>query len=174
MGRCRGLNPHSRNKKSGGRASSSSDSHSDRFPWKSWREVPADPPCWARSHKWFLEVFAGEGGFSRSIWKKGGWILPPIDIVKSGFTSSSTDIFDANVFNKVARWCASGCVCLTHFGTPCTSYSRARRFGDGGPPPLRTLRYLRGRPGLSFTDRQKVRMGTRCMHVTVVTSHACI
>ena len=44
-------------------------------------------------------------------------------------------------------------------GTPCTSWSRARRNDGRGPPPLRSNEALWGLPGLSDQDQERVREG---------------
>ena len=54
-----------------------------------------------------------------------------------------------------------------HFGTPCTTYSQARR-NDGGPRPLRTQDWLRGLPHLEPWERAKVEEGTFFMELTIL------
>ena len=46
-----------------------------------------------------------------------------------------------------------------HFGTPCSSFSRARERGGQGPPPLRSDSYPDGLPGLKLHDLLKVQVG---------------
>ena len=142
-------------------------------PWKSWEEVPFTPPPWAMDHQFFLEIFSGVAGISREFIRKGGKILPPIDIVEEGLVEKKTNIFDPLVEAKILNWLRSGAVKLVHFGTPCTTYSRARRFDGKGPPPLRSVTHLKGLPRLTHTDRQKVEDGDRCMAITAVWVKYC-
>ena len=52
-----------------------------------------------------------------------------------------------------------------HFGTPCSSFSQARK-DDGGPPPLRSAAHITGLPGLSTRDQAKVELGNLFVEVT--------
>ena len=75
-----------------------------------------------------------------------GWqCLPPIELEVSEYVLQSTDILDPAIAAKVQLWLGSGVVRLVHFGTPCTTYSQARR-DDGGPRPLRSAEHIRGLP----------------------------
>ena len=58
-----------------------------------------------------------------------------------------------------------------HLGTPCTTYSRARKF-DGGPPPLRSNDFLEGLPDLSEEDWNKVLAGTTFLKMSVELAYA--
>ena len=51
-----------------------------------------------------------------------------------GLVDVATDILDQVVQDKILRWLRSGEVRVVHFGTPCTTYSRARRHDGRGPP----------------------------------------
>eukprot|EP00434_Breviolum_minutum_P042196 symbB.v1.2.037543.t1/scaffold5571.1/size28630/6 len=51
-----------------------------------------------------------------------------------------------------------GCIFFAHFGTPCNSYSGARK-DDGGPPPLRSSEFPDGLPVLSDQNLCIVFMG---------------
>ena len=55
---------------------------------------------------------------------------------------------------------------MVHFGTPCTTFSRARR-DDGGPPPLRNEQFLLGLSGLSELNAEKVRLGNLFLDITI-------
>ena len=96
-----------------------------------------------------------------------GWsVLPPIDIVVDGGVLVAADILDPILRAKVDAWLSSGCVKLVHFGTPCTTFSRARRF-DGGPPPIRSGQFLDGIPGISAVNQASVRQGTMFLDITL-------
>ena len=60
---------------------------------------------------------------------------------------------------------------LIWFGMPCTSWSRARRLGDNGPPPLRDdNENLYGfTESLSDKDYCKIKQGSELMRYTYLT-----
>ena len=99
--------------------------------------------------------------------RKAGWsTLPPVEINVEGDTLASADLLDPALQKKINTWIASGCVRLAHFGTPCATFSRARK-NDGGPPPLRKNDFLSGVPILSKGDQEKVRLGTLFLDITL-------
>ena len=59
-----------------------------------------------------------------------------------------------------------------HFGTPCSSFSIARKH-DGGPPPLRDRQHLWGRHDLSRRDREKLLLGNKFMALTAALATLC-
>eukprot|EP00435_Cladocopium_sp_Y103_P055182 s631_g18.t1 len=65
-----------------------------------------------------------------------------------------------------------GLVAFIHFGTPCSSFSIARK-NDGGPPPLRDRKHLWGHPGLSLRDHEKVQMGNKFLELTTQLAQLC-
>jgi hypothetical protein len=113
-----------------------------------------------------VEVFSGMAGISRALSEAGSRVLPPIDIVVDGFVAHATDITDGRVTGLLMQLIKSHVIRGMHFGTPCTTYSRARRH-DGGPPPLRSSQHLAGLPGLSPSDQAKVQAGNLFMNLTV-------
>ena len=116
--------------------------------------------------KFFLEVFSGKAGITLSVWSRGILVMPPIDILMEGFVSFSTDILDPQVQQCLFSWLRSGQVLGVHLGTPCTTYSIARKW-DGGPPPLRDEHNLRGFPWLTASQRKAVDQGTTFMELSV-------
>lgn len=73
------------------------------------------------------------------------------------------DICDDTVFNIVRGWIASYMVADVWCGTPCNSFSRARRGPIGGsfPAQIRSARRPRDIPGLVGRDARTVRIGTK-------------
>jgi hypothetical protein len=136
--------------------------------YKHWDDVPSFPPLAMRARSVFLEVFSGKAGLTRAMRRRGWLVLPPIDIVVEGEVLSATNILDPKVMQKVQNWLQSGVVALVHFGTPCTTFSRARKHGDGGPPPIRSEQFLEGVPGISTKDQDKVRLGTQFLDITLL------
>ena len=82
------------------------------------------------------------------------------------FVFQSVDLLDPTVLSHIKFLIKEGWVLGIHFGTPCSSYSRARK-NDGGPPPLRSASSLWGLTGLKDKDREKVELGNKFMTITV-------
>ena len=71
----------------------------------------------------FLEVFAGEGGLTRSVRRGGGVVFDPMDIR----THSRFDICRRGTQQAVLRAIEEGFFYMVHFGTFCTVWCNARR-----------------------------------------------
>ena len=115
--------------------------------------------------QFFVEVFAGEAGLTQAIIARGIKTLPPIEILANNFVVEEVDILDPKVFQHLCKLIQAGCIFFIHFGTPCSSFSQARK-DDGGPPPLRDRQNLWGRPALSQQDQAKVELGNQFMDLT--------
>ena len=63
--------------------------------------------------------------------------LPPIDVMLSEQVPAAFDVLDADNWTFVMQLCQVGAVHFVHCGTPCNTFSAARK-EDGGPPPLRS------------------------------------
>ena len=135
--------------------------------YTSWEQVPLFPPREMKVRPVFLEFFAGKAWLTKAMQKKGWLVLPPIDIVVDGEVRFPTDILDPLVMEKLRNWSSSGVLALVHFGTPCTTFSRARKYGDNGPDPIRSKEFLFGIPGISAHDAEKVRFGTLFLDITI-------
>ena len=134
------------------RSLASSSRHSSPPSFSTWDEVPDVPTAAHKLRPWFVEIFAGKARFTRAM-KKAGWsTLPPVEINVEGDNLASADLLDPALRRKIEAWIASGCVRLAHFGTPCATFSKARKH-DGGPPPLRTRQFLNGVPFLSAKNK---------------------
>ena len=132
--------------------------------WKSWADVPRDVEMIARSGPWFLEVFSGTARLTSAVRQLGIPCLPPIDITLCEEVPSAFDVLDCDNWSFIMKLISCGAVLFIHFGTPCNSFSAARK-DDGGPPPLRSEQYPEGLPDLQghnlaiaqlgnwFTDR---------------------
>jgi hypothetical protein len=119
-----------------------------------------------RETHFFLEVFSGSANLTRFM-KQAGWnTLPPIDIEITGLVIESCNVLDPKFCSKVVAWLRSGKVVIVHFGTPCTTFSRARRY-DGGPPPLRSNEFLCGIPGIPVEDMLAVQQGTAFLELSL-------
>jgi site-specific DNA-cytosine methylase len=96
--------------------------------------------------------------------------LPPIDNVASQRVPEPLDVLTSTHLDKVRKWVQAGAVRLVHCGTPCTTFSQARRL-DAGPPPLRSPEHLLGLPHLGPRDRLKVEQGNKFFDLTVELIH---
>lgn len=120
----------------------------------------------------FLEIFAGEAGLSQAIQARGLPILPPVEIVLNNFVKEQVDILDPAVQRHLKMLISERLITYIHFGTPCSSFSIARKH-DGGPPPLRDRQHLWGRPGLKSPARHKLLMGNQFLEITVQLARQC-
>ena len=139
----------------------------NEFPSPFWgsMQVPDQGP-------FFLEIFAGEAGLTEAVRKAGGLALPPIEIEVKGIVQEAVDLFDPQVLAHIHLLLEKGKIYYVHFGTPCSSFSIARK-DDGGPPPLRDKDHLRGKPNLRPADQAKVEFGNLCADTTEVLVSTC-
>ena len=122
--------------------------------------------------RFFLEIFAGQAGLSQAISARGMQVLPPIEIETGQFVRQSVDVLDPKVQAHLQLLIEAEIIFYIHFGTPCSSFSVARK-NDGGPPPLRDRHHLWGLPGLRPQDQKKVTMGTEFMFFTQRMAKLC-
>lgn len=123
------------------------------------------------SRDFVIELFSGCARFSRSCAEKGftafAW---DIDY------GLNCDLLNPHVLKKVKLFIMKHRhrIALIWFGTPCTSWSLARRL-DGGPPPLRDddCFLMSGMPNLSLRDQQKVEQGNALLAVTLELIELC-
>ena len=112
-----------------------------------------------RDHSpFFLELFAGKAGITEAVQLMGVPTLPPVDLLCSEAVLESMDVVDARVWQQIMRVLALGIVFYLHCGTPCNTFTSARKL-DGGPPPLRSLEHPMGLPSLSSDNEFLVLLG---------------
>ena len=116
--------------------------------WTSWDAVPRDPILVAQHGRWFVEIFSGTARLTQSVRKRGIPCLPPIDITICEEVPVPFDILDVENWKLIMQLIYFGAIIFAHFGTPCNSYSAARK-EDGGPPPLRSFAFPDGLPSLT-------------------------
>lgn len=102
-------------------------------------------------------------------------------LCKQGFTvhaydinwGDGGDILKFEVFNSLSQAIKSGFFSFVHFGMPCDSWSRARKY-DGGPLPLRDdAEFLYGIPFRSASDRLKIHRGNQLLKRTFQLAKLC-
>ena len=126
-------------------------------PWWGSGQVPAAPG--------FLEIFAGKAGLTQAAKRHGVAVLPPIELLPNEVVLEAVDILQPEVLQHVKALLTGHHVQMVHFGTPCSSFSQARKL-DGGPPPLRDRDHLYGLAGLAADDQTALRLGAQLMEVT--------
>ena len=118
-------------------------------PWTSWDQVPTDAHEVAAGGPWFVEIFSGTAHLTDAVRKAGIPCLPPIDITICSAVPTPFDVVDAARWQFLMQLILLGAIWFAHFGTPCNTYSAARKQGDGGPPPLRSSEFPDGLPSLA-------------------------
>ena len=116
-------------------------------PWTSWSSVPVNVAEIAAAGPWFLEVFSGTARLTEAMRQCGIPCLPPIDITVCQSVPVAFDVVDSDRWDFVMQLIYAGAVVFIHFGTPCNTFSAARK-DDGGPPPLRSQEFPDGLPSL--------------------------
>ena len=117
----------------------------------------------------FLDLFCGDGGVGHYLHKHGFPVIS-IDILND----PRLDLTDSRVLQVINGWIRSGCVFGIWFGTPCTTWSRARHGPVGSSwDPLRDNQHIYGIPGLSSHDQHKIRVGNRTMTCTARLIRLC-
>ena len=108
-----------------------------------------------------VEVFSGSGRLAAALRSRGITAIE-WDIVRG-------EMFDLTrpvAVETLKGWTPSGEVLILWLGTPCTSFSLARRLTKPGPGPLRSRDFPLGLPGLPAANQKKVDLGNRLMKVS--------
>jgi hypothetical protein len=85
------------------------------------------------------------------------------------------DILKDDVFRMLKQWLSAGLVAGLWCGTPCESFSRARRGRAGGwPGALRDDLHVDGKCDLSSADMMKVRAGNRLARRVAELQQICL
>ena len=141
--------------------------------WKSWAEVPRDVDEVARQGPWFLEIFSGTARLTTAVRALGVPCLPPIDITVCQEVPSPFDVLDCDKWSFIMKLIACGAIKFIHFGTPCNSFSAARK-EDGGPPPLRSEEFPEGFPDLDGLNLAIAMLGNFFAERTVEAAEAVV
>jgi hypothetical protein len=104
----------------------------------------------------FLELFSGVGHLAGSMARQGGAVLR-WDITMGPMY----DVLDLNNQKLIRGWVMAGLVWAVHLGTPCTTFSVARR------PAVRSMIFPMGLPGLSEIDAGKVSVGNDLLRFSI-------
>jgi hypothetical protein len=118
----------------------------------------------------FLELFAGSQGLSSALRREGHPCLA--FEIRMG---PEYDLTNPRVLALIEGWIASRAVIGIWMGTPCTSWSRARR----GPPgsgwcAIRSNDRLLGLPDLSAADQKRIALGNATAKASARLIRFCI
>jgi hypothetical protein len=131
-----------------------------------WSQVLNDRHWLFSAGPFFLELFAGKAGITEAVFLAGVPVLPPVDIVASDLVRTPVDLVDAIFWQSLVDILVLGVVFFLHCGTPCNTFTAARK-ADGGPPPLRSPQEPLGLEGLSEQDSCLVFLGNVFLDRTV-------
>ena len=126
--------------------------------WHSWKDVPEDPQLVRQHGPWFLEIFSGSARLTEQVRLLQMPALPPIDIECSPQVPFPQDVLDVEFWDRIMCLALIGALFFVHFGTPCNTFTAARKL-DGGPRPLRSHVQPMGLDGLSPDNQALVLLG---------------
>ena len=116
--------------------------------------------------RFFLELCSGpHAPLSRACLALGGATLRPLDSHMS-VGGPLHDITSPETYDFVSRLIWTGVVAYAHGGPPCSAYSKLREL-PGGPPAVRSLKYLDGFPNptpQAAAEVQKIRL----IHMVII------
>ena len=141
--------------------------------WSSWREVPRNAREVAQYGPFFVELFSGTARLTQCVRALGVPCLPPIDIMPSPFVSDPQDVVDLEFWEFFMELVWLGAVVFAHFGTPCNTFSSARK-NDGGPPPLRSSEFPDGLPSIPVAYAASLFMGNLFLDRTLEAAEAIV
>jgi hypothetical protein len=98
---------------------------SQRF-WPDWDSILHDR-SFLKDGPFFLELFAGLAGLTEAVYLAGVPVLPPVDIVPSPLVTTPRDLVDYVVWRQILEILALGVVFFLHCGTPCNTFTSARK-----------------------------------------------
>ena len=117
----------------------------------------------------FLELFSGRGGVSSQLIKKGHGVLS--FEIRAG---PQFDLLSPRVEKIITGWITSGCVAGVWFGTPCSSFSRARHGPEGSSwGPIRNASHIWGISNFSSRDKAKIQLGNACAKLSCRITTLC-
>ena len=112
--------------------------------------------CKKRDRRIFVEVFSGHGNLSRALRRRGVGV-----IAWDWQHGEHFNLLHDDVFRTLKGWLRSCAIWGIWFGTPCESFTQARRAPPGSRMPcrLRSAEHVRGLPDLLPKDHEAVRRG---------------
>ena len=128
--------------------------------------------CVTPPGKVFLELFAGSGRVAAQ-WRSAGLAGVAVDVADD----SRLDLTHPVVLARIVAWLESGRVAAVWLGTPCSSWSLARRgrAGRRGGPLRKVGKFILGHPDVLGCpdDEAKIKLGNDVLRSTVAIIWAC-
>lgn len=120
----------------------------------------------------FLELFSGKAGMSRAMKHRLSrrFSVVSIDIINNGEHDLAKKSFQRFILHLIHSQQVAG----VWLGTPCTSWSRARRNDGHGPPPLRSDAQLWGLRNLTAEDQARVDLGNKLARFSFKVFQDCV
>lgn len=120
----------------------------------------------------FLELFSGAGGVSRALrlLLHDSFKVIEVDIENNASLDLSKKSLQQFILYLIRRDFVVG----VWMGTPCTSWSRARRHDGKGPPPLRSDSQIWGLANLSTQDQARVQLGNNLARFSAQVFRVCL
>ena len=141
--------------------------------WSSWKEVPRNAHEVAQHGPFFVEIFSGTVRLTQCVRELGVPCLPPIDIMPSLSVLEPKDVVDLDFWDFFMELVWFGAVAFIHFGTPCNTFSSARK-DDGGPPPLRSVEFPDGLPSVPLAYQPSLFLGNLFLDRTIEAALAVV
>ena len=116
----------------------------------------------------FIELSAGSARLTQAL-RANGFHCVAIDIANG----PHHDLMCRRARRRIHRLLRSGRCLGALAGLPCNGFSITRKFDGKGPPPLRTMLDVVGRPGLSAKDRAKVLLGNTLFAISIDIFEIC-
>ena len=121
-----------------------------------------------KARRRLFEIFSGSGRLSDAV-ERLGWASTRWDIK----VAAAHDLTRPSAVRRLLT--ALPAASWVHLGTPCASFSIARRGRVGRPGgPLRSRRFPMGIPGLSEADQSRVDIGNKLLGVTLQVIRWCL
>lgn len=119
-----------------------------------------------------LEIFSGSGHFSKALRRHFGVFVNVIEL--DYIHGPQFDLTKRSLQRFVLRLLRKRHIVFVWLGTPCNTWSRARRGGGNGPAPIRDNDHLWGLPNLSEKDQSKIEVGNALLKFSAAVFRLCV
>ena len=113
-----------------------------------------------------MEVFCGRANLSKRLRARRFQVISVDHVASKGVPIFRIDITNPRQRKVLEILLNLDCILYVHFAPPCGTASAARNI-QPGPPPLRSLGFPMGLPGLNFIQKTRVRLANQLYEWTV-------